>query len=715
MAKTSSSPAPSLSLELRGDGVAVVTFDTPGSSVNVLSRELVGEVERALDAIAEEPKIVAAVLVSGKPGTFIAGADLDQVLAMNSAEEGSRLSATGHALLDRIAASGKPFVAAVHGAALGGGLEVALACKYILATDDEKTQLGLPEVMVGLLPGGGGTQRLPARVGLTAALPLLLTGKKLRAREAYKAGLVDALTTPGGLVETACLAARKLANGTLEPRERELSLDSLFSSTPLYRFVLSKAREDVMKKTRGLYPAPLAILDCVEAGLAGGFAAGQDKEVELFGKLVAGSEAKNLIRLFKAMTDLKKTAADEKALAQPVKRLAVLGAGLMGEGIASVSLNLSSVVVKDVADASLARAAKNISRSLARRVKSGSLSRVSRDRQWAGLSLTTDPARIAGATLVIEAVFEDLEVKRNVLAETEAVIADDAVFATNTSALPIGQIAKAAKDPTRVLGMHYFSPVPKMPLLEIVVTSKTSQKALATARAYGIAQGKTVIVVKDGPGFYTSRILAPFMNEAMLLLEEGAEIEALDRALKDFGFPVGPVTLLDEVGLDVAAHVGRDLGKAFVKRGLTPSAALPLIVDAGNLGRKNGKGFFLYAKDGHGKKPVNTDVYRFLGGSTRKAFPASEVVDRLTLQMANEAVYALEEGVLSSPQDGDVGAILGLGFPPFRGGPFRFLDALGAEKAVTRMHELALAHGSRFTPHKRLVKMAVAGTRFYRE
>jgi 3-hydroxyacyl-CoA dehydrogenase/enoyl-CoA hydratase/carnithine racemase len=606
------------------------------------------------------------------------------------------MSRDGNALLERIATSKKPVVAAVHGAALGGGLEVALACHYILATDDPKTVLAQSEVMLGLLPAGGGTQRLVERVGLIAALPMLLTGKRVRARRAKKMGLVDAITTPGGIAETGARAALALANGSLKRRPRKKTpMDRLAATAPGRALVLRKARGQVARQTRGLYPAPPAILECVETGLRKGRAAGLARESEYFGKLAVTPESRNLVRLFHAMNEAKKGTDGE---ARMVERLAVLGGGFMGAGVASVSLGLCPVVVRDISDEVLGSAARSIDDGLKRQVRSGAIRRVESDRRRSRLLLTTDVDDLRGADVVVEAVFEDLELKRRVLAEIEERVAEDTVFASNTSALPISEIAARAHHPERVIGMHYFSPVPKMPLLEIVVADRTAPWATATAHSLGTAQGKTCIVVKDGPGFYTTRILAPYLNEAVLLIEEGARVEDVDRAMRDFGYPVGPLALVDEVGIDVGAHVARDLGRAFADRGLEGSGAMPKLIEAGLHGRKNGRGFYLYPKKKKKKKEVNAKVYELLGGGERRSIAGAEIHDRLALLMVNEAVHCLQEGVISSSRDGDLGAILGLGFPPFRGGPFRYVDTVGREAIVARLKELAQKHGKRFEP-----------------
>ena len=703
---------PMISVEQRSDGVAIIWLDHSEKPVNTLSPAAVDEFNERVMPLLEDDSVRALVVVSAKPDTFIAGADLDLIEGLGEAEI-SAMSRDGNDLLERIFTSKKPVVAAVHGAALGGGLEVALACHYILATADPKTVLAQSEVMLGLLPAGGGTQRLVERVGLVAALPMLLTGKRVRARRAKKMGLVDAITTPGGLAETGACAALALADGRLRRRPRKKNLADMAAATPPGRaLILRAAHKQVARRTRGLYPAPPAILDCVETGLKQGRVAGLARESEYFGKLAVSPVSRNLVRLFHSMNEAKKQIAGDEA--REVTRLAVLGGGFMGAGVASVSLGLCPVVVRDLSGEVLGRAAKTVDDGLRRQVRSGALSRAVADKRRSRLLLTTEAGDLTGADLVVEAVFEDLELKRKVLAEVEEIVAADTVFASNTSALPITEIAAGARHPERVIGMHYFSPVPKMPLLEIVVGEATAPWVVATVHAFGSAQGKTCIVVKDGPGFYTTRILAPYLNEAVLLVEEGARIEDVDRAMKDFGYPVGPLALVDEVGIDVGAHVAQHLGEAFAHRGLEGSQAMPSLVEAGLEGRKSRRGFYLYpAKKKKGKKQVNPEVYRLLGDAPRKDVAASTVQDRLALMMVNEAVHCLQEGVIASPRDGDLGAILGLGFPPFRGGPFRYIDATGAEEMVSRLEALAEIHGQRFEPAAMLAEMAKNGGNFY--
>ena len=702
----------SVRVDIRDDGVAVVTLDHPTKPVNTLTPDLVREFHDKAAPLLDDDSVRAVVVTSAKPDNFIAGADLDVIEGLG-AEEISAMSREGNALLERIATQAKPVVAAVHGAALGGGMEVAMACHYIIASNHPATVFGQAEVQLGLLPAGGGTQRLVERAGLTAALPLLLTGKRFRARKAKKLGVVDALTTPGGITETACRAALALAEGRLKRVPKKLTpADRAARFEPARGLILKKARERTERQTRGNYPAPLAILDCVETGLKHGRTAGLARESEYFGQLATTAVSRSLVWLFHAMNEAKKPLQGPDP--RSADRIAVLGAGFMGAGVASVSLGHGSVVLRDLTDEALAAGAKVIDEGLIRQVRSEAITKVESDRRRSRLELTTQLNRVSGADLVVEAVFEDLDLKRRVLAEVEDVISPEAVFASNTSALPIAQLAAEARHPERVLGMHYFSPVPKMPLLEIVVTERTAPWATATAHAFGRAQGKTPIVVKDGPGFYTTRILAPYLNEAVLALTEGARVEDVDRIMKDFGFPVGPIALIDEVGIDVGAHVASDLGAAFADRGHTTNDTLQRLLEAGFEGRKNRRGFYQYPDvKRKGPKKVNPDVYQFFGGDDRTPLPEDQVRDRLALIMVNEAIWCLAEHVISTPRDGDLGAVLGLGFPPFRAGPFHYVDAVGADAVAARLEELERLHGSRFRPADLLRKMAADSRCFY--
>ncbi|MBU4563221.1 MAG: enoyl-CoA hydratase/isomerase family protein [Proteobacteria bacterium] len=706
-------PMEAIRIEKRPDGVAMVVLDHPTKPVNTLSVGLVEEVGQKMTGLLQDPAVKAVVLVSAKKDTFIAGADLDILQQATTAEEVSRLSREGNALLSAIAASPKPVVAAVHGAALGGGLEVALACSYILASDDPLTVLGQAEVMLGLLPAGGGTQRLIKRTGLIAGLPLLLTGQRVRAKKAYRLGLVDALTTPGGIAETGARAALALADGSLKQRTRKKRLmEKLTALPPMRDQVLKKARQAVMAKTRGNYPAPPAILDCAETGLKKGMAAGLALESHYFGELAMSQASRSLVWLFHATTGLKKQKVAERPI--KVNRLGIVGGGFMGAGIASVSLGLCPVTVRDLDPRALAGCAKEVEGWLAKLLRSEAIRPLERDRRRSNLQLSTEAGTLAGCELIIEAVFEKLDLKQKVLAQCEELADERTVFASNTSALPIGDIAAQAKHPERVVGMHYFSPVPKMPLLEIVVPDGCAPWAVATALKFGQKQGKAVILVKDRPGFYTSRILGALLSEAMSLVQQGARIEDLDRASKDFGFPVGPMALLDEVGLEVVAHVSRDLAKAFAAYGVTANPGLLAMTDQGYQGRKNNKGFYVYPPPrSKAKKKPNEAVYAFFGGGERRDIDREQLGRRLGLAMVNESGRCLDEGVIDSPLTGDVGAVLGLGFPPFTGGPFHYLDAQGAGRVLGWLQELATTQGQRFTPAQSIAEAAATGSKFF--
>ncbi len=675
-------------------GVMIIGLDKPGDTVNTLDQSLMDGFAQALDRAEADP-CRAVVLISLKKDNFIAGADIDMFRTFVEPGQAHAVLRRGHVLANRLAAFPKPVVAAIHGPALGAGLEVVLACHGRIASDDPKTALALPEVKLGLLPGLGGTQRLPRLIGLRRALDVMLTGKNVYARKARKIGLVDALIHPHGLADAAVQYALDLAERPRRRRRKRGWLDRLLESRLGRGFVFRMAAKQVRRQTHGNYPAPFHILRCAQIGLDRGIDKGLETEAELFDQLTLSPESRALVNLFFAMNAAKKN--PQADLARPVRKRAVLGAGLMGAGIAQIIAEKGdAVVMKDLDAEALGRGERTIWKALGDKLKKRAITPFARDQIMGRVYGSVEERDLAGADLVIEAVFEDLALKRQMLAMVEARCAEDGVFASNTSSLPIAEIAAEAKRPERVIGMHYFSPVAKMPLLEIVVHEGTADWALATAFAEGARQGKHMIVVHDGPGFYTTRILGPMLNEAVLLLEEGADIVELDRAMVRFGFAVGPVALIDEVGIDVGVHVGRVLGPLFTARGAQPSQTLDRLFRDGYRGRKNGRGFYSY-RPGK-RKRVNAAIYRYFGGRSRARIPAADMQERLFLAMVNEAAHCLGEGVLRAPDDGDLGAILGLGFPPFLGGPFRYIDRVGADALLKRLEALQNRHGPRFAP-----------------
>jgi len=727
-------------LEKRDDGVAILRFAVPGATQNTLKADFAGEFDAVLDRIGHDTEITAVVIISDKPRSFLAGADIGMFDNVSSAAEVEELSKQAQAGFTKLTNLHVPVIAAIDGTCLGGGLELALACDLRLAADTPATVLGVPEVMLGLLPAAGGTQRLPRLIGIQGALDLLLTGKNVRPAKARKMGLIDDVVAPEALLDEAIRRARSATKrpsthrGSLVAQARDRLGEGVSGLTnaalednPAGRKVLfDQARKKTRAKTHGHYPATEKIIDAVAIGYVKGVDAGYAAEAKGFGELAVGEVSKGLRHVYHATEALKKeTFVAKNVKPREVKHAGVLGAGLMGAGIAVVTLDKAKIPVriKDIDDAGLARGMQHINEYYAKRVQRKAMSAAEAGRARNQVTGTTNYSGMGACDIVIEAVFEDLELKQTMLADVEAA-ADaannpDCIFATNTSSLPIKDIAAKAKRPENVIGLHYFSPVEKMPLLEIITTEKTSKKTIATAVAFGKKQGKTVIVVGDGPGFYTTRALSPYLNEAARLLAEGAGVREIDDALVGRGYPVGPMTLLDEVGVDVGVKVGPILEAAFGERMAAPGASAKMI-EAGYLGRKSGKGFYDYtAKKVNGKRPVNAELDKLLADERDggKAPDAAEIAERATMLFANEAAHCLSEGIIREPAHGDIGAIFGLGFLPFTGGPFRYIDSMGVKVFVDRMNELAERHGPRFEPAPILKTMAGASsaekTRFY--
>ncbi len=711
------------SFELREDGIGIITMDVPGETMNTLKAEFADQIRAIIDQIKHDPQVKGLVLISGKADSFIAGADITMLDACQSAADAEALSKQGHAICAELEGLKIPLVAAIHGPCLGGGLELAMACHARVCSDDAKTALGLPEVQLGLLPGSGGTQRLPRLVGIQKALDMMLTGKQLRAKQALKAGLVDDVVPKSILLEAAVALAKAGKPHREGPKQGVMA--KLLEGNGAGRNVLfDQARKQVMKKTKGHYPAPLKILDCVRVGMSSGMAEGLALEARDFGELVMSPESKQLRGIFFATTEMKKETGAEGVEPRKVHKAAVLGGGLMGGGIAYVTVNKAGVPVriKDIGHQGISHALKYSYDLLNKKVKRRHMLKSEMQQQMMMLSGDTQYRGFHDADLVIEAVFEDLELKRQMVKDVEQHCRPDTIFATNTSSLPITQIAEGAERPQNVIGLHYFSPVDKMPLVEIIAHDTTSEQTIADTVAFARRQGKTPIVVKDGAGFYVNRILGLYMNEAAYLLMEGEPVEKLDKALTRFGMPVGPMTLLDEVGIDVGAKIAPILEQELGERFKAPEAFGKLLAD-GRKGKKVHKGFYQYQDLPKAwnplkktpKKPVDESVYKVLGVTPAGRLEPDAIAERTMMQMLNEAARCLEEGIIRSPRDGDIGAIFGIGFPPFLGGPFRYMDKLGLKTVVAKLSQLQSQHGDRFAPCELLKSMADEDQSFYQD
>ena len=689
---------PMLRVEERPGEVLAIVLDRPASRVNLIDEAWLADMTAALDRVAKDgPKGV--VLLSAKPGQFIAGADVELIAALTTAEEAAKRARQGQELLARLEDLPFPVVAAVNGACLGGGLETALACRAIFAADDDHVTLGLPEVRLGILPGFGGTWRLPRRLGLPAALPLLLTGKSLRPRAAWRLGLVDRLAAPEILER---VAVEAVADGIFphvsRPVRRRVG-DAIAGSAPGRAILAAMMSGRLRRETGGHYPAPPAIL----ARALGGAGARRDPamaaEAEAFGRLAVTPEAKNLMFLFRGTEDLARwpwtgTPAPTDTAAH---RVGIVGAGTMGGAIAGAFAERGmDVRLRDLSLEALRAGLANAAAPLNRRVSRRALPARERDAILARISPTSDDTGMETADLVVEAVPEFLELKRRIFRELERLVRRDAILATNTSSIPIGTIAEGLATGDRIVGLHFFNPVHRMPLVEIIPGPATSPEVVA--RTVGLVRRlrKTPVVVADRPGFLVNRLLLPYLNEAARCVEEGWSPDAIDGALRRFGFPMGPLAVLDEVGLDVAGKVAGVLAAAFGERA-KPAGILAKLLGRGALGTKAGRGFWIGR--GKSRRPNTADL---AGVGDAKAPEAATIQSRLLCGMINEAARCLSEGVVRHPDHVDLATVLGTGFPPFRGGLLRWTRTLGESDVRHRLEELAARHGPRFTPAESL-------------
>ncbi|MDT0576253.1 3-hydroxyacyl-CoA dehydrogenase NAD-binding domain-containing protein [Croceicoccus sp. F390] len=707
-----------MKLEKGADGVAILTLDNADVSMNVVSDEWLDDMNAAIADFRDDDSVTGVVVASGKKA-FMAGVDLKFVVdayETMSAKEAYAFSQKATAMHRALETMGKPVACIMNGLALGGGFELALACHHRILVDDLQAVVGLPEVTLGLLPGSGGTQRLPRIIGRKPALDLLLSGRSVAPQEALKLGIVDEVASADELMDK---ARQWLA--TDPPAERIWDVKG-YAIPEMRGMIVPEVAMDYSIAVAGIvnkhgynYPAPGAILSCVFEGLQMPMDKALSVESKYFAKLLTDPVARNMIRT----TFISKQAA-EKGARRPdavakseVQKLGVLGAGMMGAGIALVSANAGIDVVLIDRDTSTAEKGKGYSEKVfGKAVERGRMTQDKADAALARINPTDDFAHLEGCDLVVEAVFEDLDIKAQTTKKAEAVLPDSAVFATNTSTLPISKLAKASKRPDQYIGLHFFSPVDRMGLVEVIMGEQTSEETLAKSLDFITQIRKTPIVVNDAQGFYTSRVFRMFIFEGAAMMADGVEPARIENAARAAGFPIGPLALLDEVTIDLPVKILKDAegkeGNLYtIERG---GQVLDRMLELGRGSRKAGGGFYEYAEDG--TKRVWTRL--------AKEFPTSaeqpdqdELKKRFLYSQANETARCLEEGVLETPQDADVGALLGWGFPSWTGGTLSYIDTVGIEAFVEEAKRLAKAYGERFAPSAWLQEKAATQENFY--
>lgn len=735
--------AEGVSLAVSEDGIARITFDTPGEKINKLTTPVMERLDTFLTEVRANGSVRGLLFRSAKPGMFIAGADIAEIEGVVDPIEGEGKARRGQQVFQRIADLAVPTVAAIGGPCLGGGCELVLACDFRIASDAPKVRIGLPEVKLGILPGFGGSQRLPRLIGLAPALDLIVAGRTLDARRARRAGLVDRVVPAVYLDEQAERILREAieaapsartpdgerrdwrASVALRPPRRPLGMRLAEKTAPGRALIATLARRKLAAKVRESdYPAPFLALRAVSEGAGLGLARGLDNEARLLGELIATPTSKSLIFLFKATTAAKSDPGVTGPV-PPLRKIAkvgIIGAGQMGAGIATACASAGTLVrMRDVSWGALSKGIAAAARTIDGERKRHKIDAREASARRAAISGTTDWSGFRAADLVVEAVVEELGAKREVFFRLEELMGESAILASNTSSIPIADIASGARHPERFVGLHFFNPVDRMPLVEVVVSRRTDKAITATAVDFAKRLGKTPVVVRDAPGFLVNRLLMPYLGEALLCFEEGADVESVDADLRAFGMPMGPFELLDRIGLDVAAHVAGVLAAAFGDR-LPAPQTLAKLTAAGRNGIKSGGGFYRYGS-GAEKRRYDPESARIAGAPGRarreEALPGrpagrlTQVQERLVLPMINEAAIALGEGIVRTPVDVDVAMVLGTGFPPFRGGLLRLADSLGTANLVERLEILAERRGKRFAPAGHLRDLASGGRNFH--
>lgn len=702
-----------LSLDFPHDDVAVITIDDPQKSVNILSRRTLADLAGLLDQLDARAGLSGLVICSAKPGNFIAGADLREFVTDidEPKDKVIAISRLGQELFGRLAKSSYVTIAAIEGLCIGGGAELAIWCdRRIMAR--EKASYGFPEVKLGLFPGWGGTARTPRMVGLYNAVEMVTSGENVDAAAAEAMGLAIAVPADK-LLDAAIQVVRAEKESQQFLKDRAAwSKPIVYSDTEL-AFLGATASAYIQGQTKGHYPAPVAALELMLGAAGVDLDTACQMEAEGFAELFGSPVNRALLNVFFLQDANKKQAGPPGAEPRKIEKVGVLGAGTMGQGIAAANVKRKiPVALSDMSDEAINRGVQGV------------ITEVSYNRETKGpdaqkalellpfITGTQSFADLEDASLVIEAVYESLDVKRDLFAEIEPQLSEDALLCSNTSTIPITTLAHGLTHPERFCGLHFFNPVRRMPLVEVIRGKQTSDDTIATAVAYAKAIGKSPIVVNDGPGFLVNRVLLPYMNEALLLLEEGAAIKAVDKAATGFGMPMGPIELYDTVGLDVALHAGTVMHNAFPDR-VEPSKILPDMVHAKRLGQKNGQGFFDYTTDSKGKsKPQPAPAVDEIIKKHQRTATKDNLTDRLFLPMFLEATRIIEEGIVTDVRDVDLALIYGIGFPPFRGGLFFWADTLGAAAIVEKLKQYE-SLGERYRPTKLLVEHAASGKKFY--
>ncbi len=694
------------------NNIGFIEFDHPQAKVNILSAEVLQQFDAIVEEIKRKSEIKAVFILSKKKDIFIAGADIKEIEGINEKEEGVLKAQAGQNIFNQLEDLNILTIAVIDGVALGGGCELALACRYRIATFNEKVRIGLPEVNLGIIPGFGGTYRMPRLLGLEKGLRMIATGKVISGPEALKAGLVDRLYPAQGLEEHLLNFLEEVSPKPVTRRKPKKFKQKFLEDNPIGRLVLFKEfRRSVLESTKGFYPAPLKAVEVVEASVGKSREFALELERKGFSELVTTKVSKNLVKVFYLSEKYKKLTwpGTENLTAKPLNRAAVLGAGVMGGGIAQLlSFQGMSVRLKDINYEAIGKglkaARKIFDQAVHKRKTSASFSRI----RMAQISPALDYSGFPEADVVIEAVVENMDIKKKVFAELGKVTSPQALLCTNTSALSVTQMAQATQNPSRVIGLHFFNPVHRMPLIEIVKTDLTSLETLAAALQLVKRLGKTPIVVKDGCGFLVNRVLLGYINEAGRLLEEGAGLTQIDKLVTDFGLPMGPFLLTDEVGIDVGIKVLHILADGLGER-FKPVETFEKIYKAGFLGKKSGKGFYVHGKS----RSLNPKVMSMVTVHHRRAWNSQEAIDRMILLMVNEAALCLQEKIVEDPGAVDIGMIMGMGFPPFRGGLLRYADSLGIEMVIDRLRAFEKNFGPRFQPCPFLLKMQERQEKFF--